>query len=1454
MKKKLSSWLQLLILLFGIFVPSFASTPSAEAKEVAGVITSLNLSNDDGGPLRDGYDIWQQFRINATFVLPNNTVNEGDTTTITLPAEIAFAVSNAIQLKDPDGNVVANATIDEDRKTITLTYTNYAESKSNVTGNFFFYGRVDHNVIQSEQDINITLDIQGNPVNVGQVHYNGPPGKYDSKLDKAGWQDNVDSQKLKYELAINRNMEVLTDLVVSDQLLDPGLELIPDSFQVLSLDWAWNNGTWAQSNHKNITSQFNIQISPDKRSFTIDLGTLNSKGLLINYDVRLPYEPVDGEVFKNEANLESNGNIIRTDLVSVTYFVAGGSAEGYLYSIDITKTDEQGAPLKGAVFEVVRDRNSAVVATITSDDNGKAVANGLLKDNYTIREITAPTGYKPLANTIAVSPDDFGTTKVASLTIKNEKEEQPQKVTFSKVNLGGEEIAGAEIKIYKGLTATGTPVESFTSVANQSKELTLLPGEYTFHEEAAPTGYLAVTDITFRVNADGTVTVLDTNSNAVEYKDGKLVITDQYDTTPKKVTFSKVNLGGEEIAGAEIKIYKGLTATGTPVESFTSVANQSKELTLLPGEYTFHEEAAPTGYLAVTDITFRVNADGTVTVLDTNSNAVEYKDGKLVITDQYDTTPKKVTFSKVNLGGEEIAGAQIQIFDEQQTKVEEWTSEANTSKVIDLKPGKYVFHEEAAPNGYLAVTDITFQVNYDGTVTVLDTNSNAVEYKDGKLVITDQIVNTHQVAKTSVSGQKTWSDHDNQDGVRPDEITVNLLADGKKVDSKTVTAKDGWKYEFNDLDKFKAGQEIKYTVEEAAVAGYETTYDGNNIVNTHQVAKTSVSGQKTWLDNNDQDGNRPDSITLHLLANGKEVATKAVTAKDDWKYEFNDLDKYSAGKKIVYTITEDQVNDYNSDVSDAKNIVNKYTPGKTSATVTKAWQDADNQDGLRTSIKVQLYANDKAYGDPVELTSDTGWTYTWNDLNQRQNHKDVKYTVKEVNTPDGYVAEVNSEDQGNLIITNTHKVAKTSVSGQKTWSDHDNQDGVRPDEITVNLLADGKKVDSKTVTAKDGWKYEFNDLDKFKAGQEIKYTVEEAAVAGYETTYDGNNIVNTHQVAKTSVSGQKTWLDNNDQDGNRPDSITLHLLANGKEVATKAVTAKDDWKYEFNDLDKYSAGKKIVYTITEDQVNDYNSDVSDAKNIVNKYTPGKTSATVTKAWQDADNQDGLRTSIKVQLYANDKAYGDPVELTSDTGWTYTWNDLNQRQNHKDVKYTVKEVNTPDGYVAEVNSEDQGNLIITNTHKVAKTSVSGQKTWSDHDNQDGVRPDEITVNLLADGKKVDSKTVTAKDGWKYEFNDLDKFKAGQEIKYSISEDKVTGYKTTVSGYDLTNILNESSIPVKNQSINQGTPKNPKHQGSLESILPATGVLSSKNFVISGLVFILFALSSLGYVFIKRRHND
>ncbi|OTP09471.1 hypothetical protein A5844_002249, partial [Enterococcus sp. 10A9_DIV0425] len=65
----------------------------------------------------------------------------------------------------------------------------------------------------------------------------------------------------------------------------------------------------------------------------------------------------------------------------------------------------------------------------------------------------------------------------------------------------------------------------------------------------------------------------------------------------------------------------------------------------------------------------------------------------------------------------------------------------------------------------------------------------------------------------------------------------------------------------------------------------------------------------------------------------------------------------------------------------------------------------------------------------------------------------------------------------------------TEVKGTKTWDDADNQDGKRPDSITVNLLADGEQIATKVVTENDGWSYEFQNLPKYKDGKEIVYTV-----------------------------------------------------------------------------------------------------------------------------------------------------------------------------------------------------------------------------------------------------------------------------------------------------------------------------------------------------------------------------
>ena len=155
----------------------------------------------------------------------------------------------------------------------------------------------------------------------------------------------------------------------------------------------------------------------------------------------------------------------------------------------------------------------------------------------------------------------------------------------------------------------------------------LAPGTYTLKEFDAPEGYQIVGDITFTVNADGSITIKNKGADDTVLAAGPvLTITDKEDTSPKPITFSKVNLGGTEISGAKIKIFKGATAAGQEVESWTSDASQPKEINLEPGTYTFHEEAAPTGYLKVTDITFQVKTDGTVEV--TNVGEKESSMGK----------------------------------------------------------------------------------------------------------------------------------------------------------------------------------------------------------------------------------------------------------------------------------------------------------------------------------------------------------------------------------------------------------------------------------------------------------------------------------------------------------------------------------------------------------------------------------------------------------------------------------------------------------------------------------------------------------------------------------------------------------------------------------------------------------------------------------------------------------
>ena len=557
--------------------------------------------------------------------------------------------------------------------------------------------------------------------------------------------------------------------------------------------------------------------------------------------------------------------------------------------------------------------------------------------------------------------------------------------------------------------------------------------------------------------------------------------------------------------------------------------------------------------------------------------------------------------------------------------------------------------------------------------------------------------------------------------------------------------------------------------------------------------------------------------SLDVIFDGKMVPANGELAK---------IETLEAGKvatlKVGYIVKQAdidavEVNEQNETVP--KDIINiaTATDGKTTVeddddmpvnidvtiNVNKHWQDNNNQDGKRPEkITVKLYRNNE--NEPIKaatIDASSEWKYVFSNLPKYdENKKEIAYKVVEVAVPE-YDTEYEISDNG-VEIYNHHTPEKVSVEGSKTWDDEENQDGKRPESIIVRLFADGTEVTSKTVTANDNWSWSFENLDKYKDGTEIVYTISEDIVADYTTVVDGYNITNTHTPEKISISGSKTWDDEDNQDGKRPSSITVRLLADGTEVTSKTVTANDNWSWSFTGLDKYNSGTEIVYTISEDTVTDYTT-VVDGYNITNTHTPEKTIISGSKTWNDNNNQDGVRPdSITVELLktvdGTTISMGDNYkQVLKGKKLDYSWSELPVYEAGERITYTVKEVGEENGKIAGKNGKkykveyDSTGMNITNSYEPEKTEVSGTKTWVDYDNKYNSRPESITINLLANGGKVDSKKITPQnDSWTYKFEDLPVYKNGQKITYTISEDTVSGYKSKVTGYNVTNTYTEA----------------------------------------------------------------
>lgn len=398
------------------------------------------------------------------------------------------------------------------------------------------------------------------------------------------------------------------------------------------------------------------------------------------------------------------------------------------------------------------------------------------------------------------------------------------------------------------------------------------------------------------------------------------------------------------------------------------------------------------------------------------------------------------------------------------------------------------------------------------------------------------------VSTTNFTFTKVWKDGNNQDGKRPEPSTfvskLHLKADGVEVTGYKPTVTDNgngtWTAQYKDLPGLSSGK--TYSVTEDSISPYtsdsDSVADGGTLTNRYTPETVTVSGKKTWNDGNNQDGKRPESITVRLWANNVEKAHTTVKADADgnWTYSFENLPKYEDGREIAYTVTEDAVAEYSTEIKDY-NITNSYTPGKTSVTVTKAWDDQDNQDGKRQPVQVQLYADNVEKGDPVTLSEGMNWTYTWDDLAEKKAGKVITYTVRELTEIPGYTSQVTGDAKTGFTVINTRTLETMSFTFTKKWVDSGNKDGTRPGVgsfiQSISLMDGDGKVNGYTPDVKDNgdntYTVIYSGLPKYKDGKEISYFVQESNIAGYaqstSTVKNGETLTNTKVKAAMTVSG-----------------------------------------------------------------------------------------------------------------------------------------------------------------------------------------------------------------------------------------------------------------------------------------------------------------------------------------------
>lgn len=530
-----------------------------------------------------------------------------------------------------------------------------------------------------------------------------------------------------------------------------------------------------------------------------------------------------GDIFTSvnmasSAYTDENGELV-VNSTTYTPVFANGNLSGAVFQVIAA---EDIVTLDGTVHANAGD----VVAEITTDENGYAETDLLYLGKYEIKEVQAPYGYVRNSESQFVELTYAGQ-EIAVLDTVNASfvnDYQSVEISLSKV-MENDELFGIGnnneyLSVRFGLfaaediqAADGTviPADGLLSEVSLDENMTAkfdvqIPFGRYYVQEIATDEHYVLNGEKYLVNFE----YMGQDIRTVDIDCGQFVNL----LKRGRIEGHKVDDKSEPLENAVFGLFTAdcvKFSRDTAVMTAASDENGYFVFDEIPyGEYIIHEIETPTGYI-FSDESYPVTVS---------------EDGDVVEITAVNK-PITIEISKVNVYGEELIGAEMQLIDSEDNVVDEWVSDGTNHVVSKLGAGEYVLKEIAAPDGYVIAADIKFSVDVYGNVTVENVDSKAVSDNGDPLITMVDDTTKVQISKQDITtGEElpgaTLQIIDEDGNVVEEWVSTNEphMIEGKLIASKEYTLK-----EIIAPEGYEIANEIKFTVNEDGSVTEVVMYD-----------------------------------------------------------------------------------------------------------------------------------------------------------------------------------------------------------------------------------------------------------------------------------------------------------------------------------------------------------------------------------------------------------------------------------------------------------------------------------------------------------------------------------------------------------------------------------------------------------------------------------------------------